>query len=290
MFHGSMVAIVTPMLEGTGDVDYPALTTLIEWHIEQGTHAIVAAGTTGESATLTDQERLSVIKHTVDIVAERIPVIAGTGSESTQHTITLTQGAMDAGADAALIMTPAYIKPTQAGLIQHYRAIAQAVHLPIIVYNVPGRTACDLMPHTLNELSSVPNIIGIKEATGSFERAQEIYALCADTIDVYSGDDVTAAELLLGPAKGVISVTANVAPALMAKMCEAALAHDAEQVTAINADLAALHKAMFLESNPIPVKWALHEMGLISPAIRLPLTPLSEAHHDTIRTVLKALQ
>ncbi|ROR29821.1 4-hydroxy-tetrahydrodipicolinate synthase [Inmirania thermothiophila] len=286
MFRGSMVALVTPMRED-GSVDYDALRRLVEFHIEQGTDAIVSVGTTGESATLSMEEHVEVIRRTVDLVRGRIPVIAGTGSNSTAEAIELTREAMEAGADACLLVTPYYNKPTQEGLYRHFRAVAEAVPIPQILYNVPGRTACDLLPETVERLSHISNIVGIKEATGSIERGREIMARCGDRLDVYSGDDATAAELMLAGAKGDISVTANVAPAAMHALCEAALAGDAERARELDARLAPLHKALFVESNPIPVKWAVHELGLIPPGIRLPLTWLSEAHHETVREAMR---
>lgn len=285
MFHGSMVALVTPMAEG-GELDYEALDRLIEFHVENGTDAIVAVGTTGESATLDEREHCRVIRHTVDRVRGRIPVIAGTGANSTTEAITLTRCAMQAGADACLLVTPYYNKPTQEGLYLHHKAVAEAVPIPQILYNVPGRTACDMLPETVERLSSISNIVGIKEATGSVERARDILQRCGDRLDVYSGDDATGLDLLLAGSKGVISVTTNVAPRAMHDMCAAALAGDADTARAINDRLMGLHKALFVESNPIPVKWALHAMGLISSGIRLPLTVLSEHCHDTVRQAL----
>ena len=225
MFHGSMVALVTPM-DSQGMIDYSAVEQLVEWHIEQGTNAIVVAGTTGESATLDDKEKMALTTFVVDHVAERIPVIAGASSTATAHAIALTHEAMEHGADACLIMTPAYIKPTQEGLYQHYRAIAKTSALPLIMYNVPSRTACDLLPETIARLSEIANIIGIKEATGDLERLIQIKSLCGDSLDVYSGDDFTAKSLMLNGAKGVISVAANVVPKLMSQLCQSALDDD----------------------------------------------------------------
>ncbi|WP_133130320.1 4-hydroxy-tetrahydrodipicolinate synthase [Legionella yabuuchiae] len=288
MFKGSMVALVTPFKDDQVDVD--TLRELVEFHIDAGTHAIVAAGTTGESGTLNHDEKLLVIRTVVEQAKERIPVIAGTAMNATKACLELTIDAMELGVDAALIMTPAYIKPTQEGLYQHYQHIAEQAALPIILYNVPGRTSCDLLPETVVRLSEISNIIGIKEATGTLERLKEILAGCEGRLDVYSGDDPTAAQWLLSGAKGVISVTANVAPKLMAKLCDAALDGNQAECLRINEQLMPLHEQLFLESNPIPTKWALNKMDLIRDEIRLPLTQLSKEHHQTLETTLKALQ
>jgi 4-hydroxy-tetrahydrodipicolinate synthase len=286
MFHGSMVALVTPMFED-GRLDFESLDRLIEFHIENKTDAIIAVGTTGESATLDAEEHCATIKRTVKTAAGRIPVIAGTGSNSTREAIDLTRCAMEAGADACLLVTPYYNKPTQEGLYLHYRAVAEAVGIPQILYNVPGRTAVDMLPETVARLAALPNIIGIKEATGNLERAKKILELCGGKIDVYSGDDATAMDLILAGAKGDISVTANVAPRAMHDMCAAALQGDKARAQRINEPLMSLHKNLFLEANPIPVKWALYEMGLIRSGIRLPMTLLSEQHHEAVRQALK---
>ena len=286
MFHGSMVALVTPMFDD-GSLDFESLDRLIEFHVENKTDAIIAVGTTGESATLDEEEHCTTIKRAVKTAAGRIPIIAGTGSNSTTEAISLTRCAMDAGADACLLVTPYYNKPTQEGLYLHYRAVAEAVGIPQILYNVPGRTAVDMQPETVARLAELPNIIGIKEATGNLERAKTILEMCGDKIDVYSGDDATAMELILLGAKGDISVTANVAPRAMHDMCEAALQGDKDRAQQINAPLMGLHKNLFLEANPIPVKWALYEMGLIKSGIRLPMTVLSEQHHEAVRQALK---
>lgn len=286
MFHGSMVALVTPMFDD-GSLDFESLDRLIEFHVENKTDAIIAVGTTGESATLDEEEHCTTIKRAVKTAAGRIPIIAGTGSNSTTEAISLTRCAMDAGADACLLVTPYYNKPTQEGLYLHYRAVAEAVGIPQILYNVPGRTAVDMQPETVARLAELPNIIGIKEATGNLERAKTILEMCGDKIDVYSGDDATAMDLILLGAKGDISVTANVAPRAMHDMCEAALQGDKDRAQQINAPLMGLHKNLFLEANPIPVKWALYEMGLIKSGIRLPMTVLSEQHHEAVRQALK---
>ena len=286
MFQGSMVALVTPMGDD-GSLDFKALERLVDFHVEHGTGALVIAGTTGESATLTMPEHAQLLRRAVARARERIPIIGGSGSASTAQAIALTRQAMEAGVDACLIVTPYYNKPTQDGLFRHYRAIAEAVPVPQILYNVPGRTACDLLPETAARLADFPNVIGIKEATGSLERARQLRTLCGTRLDVYSGDDATARELMLDGACGVISVTANVAPALMAEMCGAAVAGEAAAAGSADAKLAALHKALFVESNPIPAKWALHAMGLIGPALRLPLTPLASEHHDAVAQALR---
>lgn len=286
MIQGSLVALVTPM-EPDGSLDRAGLRRLIEFHIEQGTDGIVAVGTTGESATLDETEHCKVIRLTVEQVAGRVPVIAGTGANSTSEAISLTRQARDLGADACLLVTPYYNKPTQEGLYLHYRAVAEAVDVPQILYNVPGRTACDMLPETIARLSSVPNIIGVKEATGNLDRAREILRLCGPDFLLYSGDDATAAEFCLLGGHGVISVTANVAPRQMHELCVAARAGHREAAMAIDARLVGLHRDLFIESNPIPVKWALAEMGLIGPGIRLPLTWLSPGCHELVRGALR---
>lgn len=286
MITGSLVALVTPMFEN-GEIDWPALKALVEWHIAEGTHAIVAVGTTGESATLDVDEHCAVIKSVVETVNGRIPVIAGTGANSTREAIELTRSAKEAGADACLLVTPYYNKPTQEGLYQHYKAVAEAVAIPQILYNVPGRTGVDMSNATVARLAGLPNIAGIKDATGNLERGRELLALVGDKMAVYSGDDATAYQLIGLGAKGNISVTANVAPRAMSAVCTAALAGDAELAGKLNQPLEALHKDLFIESNPIPVKWALLEMGLIKGGIRLPLTPLAAIYHDVVRHALK---
>ncbi len=285
MFRGSIVALVTPMLDDK--VDVARLQELVEFHIQAGTNGIVAAGTTGEAGTLSADEKLLVIKTVIDQARERVPVIAGTADNSTQHCIELTHLAMRAGAHAALIMTPAYIKPTQEGLYQHYRLIAESVALPIILYNVPSRTACDLRPETIIRLSEISNIIGVKEATGDEARLHQIKSAVNGKMDVFSGDDITCASWLLNGAKGVISVTANIAPRLMAKLCDAAADNQRETCLAIERELMPLHRLMFVESNPIPVKWALYKMGLMNDEIRLPLTHLSASYHQDMEQALQ---
>lgn len=286
MISGSMVALVTPM-DAQGGLDWDALSKLVDFHLQEGTNAIVAVGTTGESATLDVHEHVEVIRRVVDQVAGRIPVIAGTGANSTREAVELTQNAKSVGADACLLVTPYYNKPTQEGLYQHFRHIAEAVAIPQILYNVPGRTACDMLPETVERLAKVANIIGIKEATGDLQRGQEILDRVSADFLVYSGDDATAVELMLMGGKGNISVTANVAPRAMAELCAAAMRGDADTARAINERLMPLHKNLFIESNPIPVKWALHEMGMMQDGIRLPLTWLSPRCHEPLRQAMR---
>lgn len=283
---GSIVALVTPM-NADGSIDWACLDRLVEWHIEEGTHAIVAVGTTGESATLTVPEHIEVIRRVVEKARKRIPVIAGTGANSTQEAIELTEAAKEAGADACLLVTPYYNKPTQEGLYLHHKAIAEAVKIPQILYNVPGRTACDMQADTVVRLSAIPNIIGIKEATGKMDRARDILDRVPKDFFVYSGDDETAVELMLMGGKGDISVTANVMPAAVSKLCVLAMAGKAEDARALNQQLMPLHKNLFLEANPIPVKWALGVMKKIGSGIRLPLTPLSSVYHATLKSSLE---
>ena len=286
MITGSLVALVTPM-HANGEIDWSALKSLVEWHVAEGTHGIVAVGTTGESATLTVDEHCAVIKSVIETVNGRIPVIAGTGANSTREAIELTRLAKEAGADACLLVTPYYNKPTQEGLYQHYKAVAEAVAIPQILYNVPGRTGVDMLNSTVARLAGIPNIVGIKDATGDLVRGQELLNLVGDKMAVYSGDDGTAYELILMGAKGNISVTANVAPKAMSVVCEAALAGNAALAKALNEPLTALHNDLFVESNPIPVKWALVHMGRMESGIRLPLTPLAESCHDVVRAALQ---
>lgn len=286
MISGSIVALATPM-DAQGNLDWDCLTKLVDFHLQEGTNAIVAVGTTGESATLEVPEHIEVIRRVVDQVAGRIPVIAGTGGNSTRESIELTQAAKNVGADACLLVTPYYNKPTQEGLYQHFRHIAEAVAIPQILYNVPGRTACDMLPETVERLSTVDHIIGIKEATGDLQRAQDVLDRVRSDFLVYSGDDATAVELMLLGGKGNISVTANVAPRALSDMCAAAMRGEAALARSINDRLMPLHKALFVESNPIPVKWALHEMGMIGEGIRLPLTWLSPRCHEPLRQAMR---
>ena len=283
MIQGSIVALVTPMYEN-GAIDKESLEKLVQYHINQGTDALVAVGTTGESATLSENEHCEVIKTVVDYVSGRIPVIAGTGSNSTIEAINLTHKAQQAGADACLIVTPYYNKPTQEGLYLHYKAIAEAVDIPQVLYNVPGRTACDMLPETIGRLSKLTNIIGVKEATGDLTRVKKIRDLAGEDFAIYTGDDATSVEFCLLGGNGSITVTGNVAPRLVHEMIMAAITGDKETALAIDEKLADLHKNLFIQSNPIPVKWAVAEMGLMRQGIRLPLTWLTEDCFATVRS------
>lgn len=286
MLQGSLVAIVTPMQED-GALDINALQSLIDFHIAEGTDGIVIVGTTGESPTVNFEEHCLLIETAVDHTAGRVPVIAGTGANATAEAIELTTHAKKLGADACLLVTPYYNKPPQEGLYHHYRAVAEAVDIPQILYNVPGRTACDISNETVLRLSQIPNIVGIKDATGNMERGSDLVARAPKTFSVYSGDDASAMSLMLMGGRGVISVTANVAPKLMHALCEAAIAGDALKARAINEKLLGLHQKLFVEANPIPVKWVLQQMGMIKSGIRLPLVPLSATYHDTLRLAMK---
>ncbi len=286
MIEGSIVALVTPMLDD-GQIDWNTLDSLVAWHIQEGTKGIVAVGTTGESATLNVSEHCAVIKRVVEQANKKIPVIAGTGANSTQEAIELTRKAESVGADACLLVVPYYNKPTQEGLYWHYRTIAEAVDIPQILYNVPSRTACDMLPETVIRLAEVDNIIGVKEASAVIDRAKQIRAACGDDFYIWSGDDGSFLSLMEAGANGNISVTANVAPKAMAEICELALANKFDQAHDLNANLQGLHKHLFCEANPIPVKWALYEMGLIQQGIRLPLTRLSEEKRPQLKQVLK---
>lgn len=286
MIAGSMVALVTPM-DAQGGLDWDSLGKLVDFHLQEGTDAIVAVGTTGESATLDVDEHIEVVRRISDQVAGRIPVIAGTGANSTREAVELTELAKGAGADACLLVTPYYNKPTQEGLYLHFRHIAEAVAIPQILYNVPGRTACDMLPETIERLSKIDNIIGVKEATGDLARGREVLDRVGSDFLVYSGDDATAVELMLMGGKGNISVTANVAPRGMADLCAAAMAGDADKARAIHQQLMPLHQMLFIEANPIPVKWALHEMGLMPDGIRLPLTWLSPRCQEPVRQAMR---
>ena len=286
MIRGSIVAIVTPM-QADGAVDYAALDSLVEWHIGEGTDAIVAVGTTGESATLDMDEHIGVIRRVIEVSRGRVPVIAGTGANSTSEAIELTEASRAAGADACLLVTPYYNKPPQEGLYRHYKAVAEAVAVPIILYNVPGRTGCDMQPATVARLAPIPNIVGLKEAKGQLDRIRELLDLELKGFALYTGDDATACESMLMGCDGDISVTANVAPGLMHRMCAAAIAGDRAQATELDSTLAGLHRDLFVEPNPIPVKWALQCMGRIPEGIRLPLVPLDRPYHDTVRNALR---
>ena len=290
MLKGSMVAVITPMKGGTG-VDTPldavALERVLEFHVENSTDAIVAVGTTGESATLPEQEHCEVIRRVVEIVNHRVPVIAGTGANSTIEAISLTRCAREAGADACLLVTPYYNKPTQEGLYRHHKVIAEAVDIPQILYNVPGRTACDMLPETVGRLAGIPNIIGIKEATADMSRVKQIRELCGKDFLLLSGDDASACEFMLQGGDGVISVTANVAPRAMHDMCEQALKGEREAACKIDMTLSGLHEKLFVESNPIPVKWAVHRLGLIEDGIRLPMTWMSEKFVPELESAMR---
>lgn len=286
MFTGSLVALVTPMKRGNGRIDIDCLARLIDWHIDQGTAGIVVAGTTGESATLDKAEHVEILLAAAEIAAGRIPIIAGTGSNSTQQTIELSQVVGRSGIAAYLIVTPYYNKPTQQGLVLHFRAIADAVEKPVMLYNVPGRTAVDLLPETVGRLAEHPRIFGIKEATGDLARVSQIRKVCGADFRLYSGDDATCREFMLKGGDGVVSVTSNVAPRQMSGMCAAAIAGDATGAAELDKSLADLHRDLFIESNPIPVKWALERMNLMPGGIRLPLTRLSEAHQPAVEAAL----
>ncbi|RLA00054.1 MAG: 4-hydroxy-tetrahydrodipicolinate synthase [Gammaproteobacteria bacterium] len=285
MIQGSMVALVTPM-DASGAVDDKALLGLIEWHIEQGTDAIVAMGTTGESATLDEEEHCAVIRRVVEQVAGRIPVIAGTGANATSEAIRLTECAYKAGADACLLVTPYYNKPTQKGLYLHHKAVAEAINIDQILYNVPGRTAVDMLPETIARLSGIKNIVGVKEATGELDRVALIRQLTSPDFALYGGDDETACKLMLMGGNGVISVTSNIAPAQMAAMCKAAIAGEQSRAYELDKPLSALHQSLFIESSPIPVKWALCKMGHIQKGIRLPLTWLEQESESAVQAAM----
>jgi 4-hydroxy-tetrahydrodipicolinate synthase len=285
MFKGSMVAIVTPM-NNDGSLDHESLEGLIEFHIENQTDAIISVGTTGESATLNFKEHSEVIKSTLSIVNKRIPVIAGSGANSTSEAIELTERSKELGADGCLLVTPYYNKPTQNGLYEHYKKIADEVSIPQILYNVPGRTSVDMLPDTVYKLSSHPNIVAIKEASGNLERSKDLIEKCADNISIFTGDDKTSVRDLLLGFKGNISVTANVAPLDMHNMCKLAMEGNADKANMINSRLDILHDNLFIESNPIPVKWTLHRMGLIKKGIRLPLTWLDKKYENILEKSL----
>ncbi|TXG79277.1 MAG: 4-hydroxy-tetrahydrodipicolinate synthase [Thermomicrobiales bacterium] len=287
MIQGSIVAIVTPMHED-GSLDLPRLESLIDWHVAEGTDGIVIVGTTGESPTVDWEEHKQLIELTVRHAKGRIPVIAGTGANSTREAIELTAFAKSAGADACLSVVPYYNKPTQEGLYRHFKAIAEAVDLPVVLYNVPGRTVADMSNDTILRLAQVPGIIGVKEATGNIERATDLVRRAPKGFALYTGDDATTLAFLLVGGHGCISVTANVAPGDMHRMCMAALEGKIGQAREINDRLLGLHKQLFCEANPIPVKWALQQMGRIEGGIRLPLTPLSGECHERVRTALAA--
>ena len=284
MIKGSIVAIVTPFKNGK--LDEKALSELIEWHIAQGTNAIVPCGTTGESATLDYEEHYRVIEVTIKVVNGRVPVIAGTGANSTDETIMMTRKAKEMGADAALLVAPYYNKPTQEGLYRHYKAVAEAVDIPQVLYNVPGRTAVNMLPETVARLAEIKNIVAIKEATGNMAQVSEVLRLCGDKITVISGDDFTTFPLILLGGKGTISVSANVAPKDMSDMCRALLEGNIDEARRLHFKLEPLNKGMFIETNPIPVKTALSLMGRIQEEMRLPLCPMSSANRDKLKNIL----
>ncbi|MFJ1254643.1 4-hydroxy-tetrahydrodipicolinate synthase [Cupriavidus sp. CuC1] len=285
--NGSIVAIVTPMQED-GSLDFPALRALVDWHVAEGTDGIVIVGTTGESPTVNVDEHCELIRVAVEQADKRIPIIAGTGGNSTKEAIELTAFAKQVGADASLQVVPYYNKPTQEGMYRHFRTIAEAVELPVVLYNVPGRTVADMQHDTILRLAQVPGIIGVKEATGNIDRAAQLIKDAPEGFAIYSGDDPTAIALMLLGGHGNISVTANVAPRKMHELCVGALKGDAITARRIHMELVALNKAMFVEANPIPVKWALQQMGKMQGGIRLPLTPLSTEYHEAVRKALSA--
>ena len=288
MITGSLVALVTPM-HPDGSIHWEQLDALVDFHLDNRTHGIVAVGTTGESATLTPEEHLKVIGQIIKRTAGRIPVIAGTGGNSTHEAIALTSEAARLGADACLLVVPYYNKPTQEGLYRHFKTIAESVpDVNQVLYNVPGRTACDMLNETVERLADIPNIVAIKDATGNIPRGAELIKAVEGRLAVYSGDDATAAGLMLAGGKGNVSVTANVAPKLMSQLCEAAIAGNESETERLNQTLEPLNRKLFLEANPIPVKWALQRIGMMDAGIRLPLTPLSEKFHDEVEEALNA--
>ncbi|NEX59915.1 4-hydroxy-tetrahydrodipicolinate synthase [Noviherbaspirillum galbum] len=286
MIQGSIVAIVTPM-HPDGSLDLPGLRKLIDWHIAEGTDGIVIVGTTGESPTVSVEEHCELIRLAVEHTAKRIPVIAGTGGNSTAEAIELTRYAKEVGADASLLVVPYYNRPTQEGMYQHFRKIVESVDLPAILYNVPGRTVADMSNETILRLAEVPGVIGVKDATGNIGRGTELLRLAPKSFSVYSGDDPTAMALMFCGARGNISVTANVAPRGMHELCMAAMNGKVAEAVAINNKLLPLHAKLFVEPNPVPVKWAMAEMGLMPAGIRLPLVPLADSLHDTVRAALR---
>jgi 4-hydroxy-tetrahydrodipicolinate synthase len=286
MIQGSIVAIVTPM-HADGSLDLPGLRKLIDWHIAEGTDGIVIVGTTGESPTVSVEEHCELIKVAVEQTARRIPIIAGTGGNSTAEAIELTRYAKEVGADASLQVVPYYNRPTQEGMYQHFRKIAESVDLPVILYNVPGRTVADMSNDTILRLAEVPGVVGVKEATGNIGRDTDLIRLAPASFAVYSGDDPTAMALMLCGGKGNISVTANVAPRAMHELCVAAMAGNIAEAVRINNRLLPLHNKLFVEPNPVPVKWAMAEMGLMEHGIRLPLVPLAEGLRETVRAALR---
>ena len=283
---GSMVAIVTPM-HSDGQLDMSAFNRLVEWHHSEGTSAIVVVGTTGESATLSTQEHCDLVSSCVEAAKKRIPIIAGTGSNSTEEALYFTSSAKECGADACLLVTPYYNRPSQEGLFQHFKLIAESVAIPQILYNVPSRTGCDMELELVDRLASIDNIIALKDATGDIVRGKQLIEKCGDRIDIYSGEDAVTLELMSFGASGTISVTANVAPRLMSEMCNLALEGEFESARALDEQLVSLHKSLFIEANPIPVKWALNKMGKIDRGIRLPLTELNDKFHVEVTEALR---
>ncbi len=286
MFRGSLVALVTPMTE-SGDIDHVAFGRLLDWHAREGSDGVVIAGTTGESATVTATEAAELLQIAVQRIGGRLPVIAGTGGSSTAESVERTRAACELGADGVLVVTPYYNRPPQEGLYRHFSVIADAASVPLILYNVPSRTACDLLPETVERLSGHPQIIGIKEATGNIARGVEILERCGDDFLLFSGDDASCRELIGAGAQGVVTVTGNVAPRLMHEMVEAALSDDQDGARELDERLAGLHTALFVEANPIPAKWALGRLGLIGPGIRLPLVGLADAHHGVVLAAMR---
>lgn len=287
MFRGSIVALVTPMTE-SGAVDFAAYARLLDWHLAEGSDGVVVGGTTGESATLSGAELAELLRLAVEKLGGRMPVIAGTGSASTARSVEMTRAACEQGVDGVLVVTPYYNRPTQEGLYRHFSVVADASSVPLILYNVPSRTACDLLPETVERLAGHPQVIGIKEATGSLDRGREVLARCGDDFLLLSGDDASCRALIETGAQGVITVTGNVAPALMHAMVEAAMEGDTARAGELDARLTGLHRDLFVESNPAPAKWALARMGLVGDAIRLPLLMLSERYHETVRAAMQA--
>ena len=286
MFSGSLVALVTPF-DGDDRVDYKSLKRLIDFHVEQGSDALVIAGTTGESPTLTASEHAELLEKAVELAAGRLPVIAGTGSNSTAQTIELSQAVADVAVDAFLVVVPYYNKPVQEGLYRHFSAVADAVNKPVMLYNVPGRTVADLMPETVGRLAEHGNIFGIKEATGDIDRLRAIQDRVGDEFRCYSGDDFTLLSFIENGGHGVVTVSGNVAPRQVARLCELALEGRIDEARELDASLQDLNKALFVESNPIPVKWAVSQMGLMEPGIRLPLTPYAPEHHEDMRAAMQ---
>lgn len=288
MFKGSLVALVTPF-DGNNRVDYTSLKRLIDFHVEHGSNGLVIAGTTGESATLKRSEHIELIGRAVEIAAGRLPIVAGTGSNSTAQTIELSLAVADPGIAAYLVVVPYYNKPTQEGLFQHFTAVADTVDKPVMMYNVPGRTVADMLPETVARLAQHQNIFGIKEATGDIDRLKAIQALVDEDFMLYSGDDFTLRPFIEQGGHGVVTVSGNVAPAQVARLCQLASSGEKDAARALDDDLQRLNKALFVESNPIPVKWAVSEMGLMAPYIRLPLTPYSERYHEEMRSAMRAV-